>query len=154
VKEPCLVERIRSKAGKAVWLDAPPHPYRIASPAPGTPFVCALFVADSAISEPERVRLSAELIAAGCRYAVCAGIECSLWHDWIDLAYLDTPASKDPKEAAYVMTAMLENEPAAEVLWFARTLTDFDDNVFEHVVVLVLGEDARLMAEIRAVLTA
>ena len=135
-----------------MWLDVPPRPYRIAAPVGGTPFVCALFVADPAISEQERTRLAGELIAAGCRYAVCAGIECSLWHDWIDLAYADRVLGRGAPDEDFVMTSWHEGEAVADVLWFALVLTNFDDHVFEHLLVLVLGDDARLRSEIAAAL--
>jgi hypothetical protein len=127
-------------------------PYRISSPAPGTPFVCALFVADAGIDDEERMALSRQLVAAGCRYAVCAGIECSRWDDSIDFAYLETDANFDPPDETFVMTTWHEEASVAEVLEFALLHTNFGGHEFKHLLVLVLGEDAVLLAKIRSAL--
>jgi hypothetical protein len=62
-------------------------------------FVCALFVADPSVTDYERMDLSRQLVATGCRYAVCAGLKCSEWDSSIDLAYLETYAELDPPDA-------------------------------------------------------
>jgi hypothetical protein len=120
----------------------------------GKVFVCALFVADPSITDVERMDISRQLVAAGCRYAVCAGLKCSDWDDSIDYAYLETDRNFDPPDETFVMTTWHERDSVAEVLEFALTWTNFDDHTFEHLLVLVLGEDARLEAEIAAVLAA
>jgi len=142
------MKRLRKRGHKTLWLDAPARPYRVAAPVAGEVFVCALFVADPAISESERMASARELVAAGCRYACCAGLDCSKWHDSIDMAYLETDPNLAPPEETFVMTTWHEKDSVADVLAFALDLTDFDDHQFEHVLVLMLGDDPRLLAEI------
>jgi hypothetical protein len=146
------MKRIARKEEKEVWLDVPARPYRVAAPVEGKNFVCALFVADPSISDAERMDLSRQVVATGCRYAVCAGLNCSEWDSSIDLAYLETYAELDPPDATFVMTTWHKDESVADVLEFALMNTDFDDNRFAHVLVLVLGEDPRLQSEIAAAL--
>lgn len=146
------MKRIARKEGKDVWLDVPARPYRVAPPVAGKVFVCALFVADPSITDAEQMDISRQIVAAGCRYAVCAGLKCSEWDNSIDLAYLETNPNFDPPDETFVMTTWHEHDSVAEVLEFALTWTNFDDHTFEHVLVLVLGEDARLQADIAAAL--
>jgi len=148
------MKRIARKEGKDVWLDVQARPYRVIAPVEGRVFVCALFVADPTITDAERAEISSQIVAAGCRYAVCAGLKCSEWDDSIDFAHLETDPNFDPPDETFVMTTWHEGESVAEVLEFALMWTNFDDNVFEHLLVLVLGQDARLHSEIAAALAA
>lgn len=145
---------IGQRNGKNVWFDAQARPYRIVAPVAGKQFVCALFVADPAISDNERMRLSSEIVAAGCRYALCAGLNCAAWDDSIDFAHLETDPNFDPPDETFVMTTWHENESVAEVLEFALNSTDFDGNGFEHLLVLMLGDDPRLRSDLAAALGA
>ena len=146
------MRRIGRRAGKDVWIDAPARPYRIVAPMAGRSFVCALFVADAGIAAGERMALSRQLVAAGCRYALCAGVDCSAWDTSIDLACLEAERALDTPAEIVVMTTWHEHETPAEVLEFALNGTDFGDTVFEHLLVLVLGGDPRLRAELAAAL--
>lgn len=146
------MKRVGRSSDKEIWLDIPERPYHVTAPVAGKPFVCALFIADSDISNSEQMNLSRQLVAAGCRYAVCAGLNCGAWDDSIDIAYLETDPDFDPPDETMVMTTWHEGEPVADVLAFAQEWTNFDNNVFEHLLVLVLGDDRRLRTEIAAAL--
>ena len=65
------------------------RPRDFTRPFPKTEFACLLFWDhDGGWTDEDRLRLAAELLASGCRYAVCAAVpDCQAWHDAVDRAF-------------------------------------------------------------------
>lgn len=76
------------------------------------------------------------LVYSGCRYAVCAGLNCSEWTDAIDSADI----IRDPTAKNLIMTTWHENETVEDIVWFWLNLTDFEGINFENYLALLLGD--------------
>jgi hypothetical protein len=98
-------------------------------------------------------------IDSGCRYIVCAGLDCEWWHDLADelfvAKYLDAP--DEERERNHVMTTWHAQEPPADVAFFFAFNTSFDDISFDRFLVLHLGDgpdidavDSAVQAQARA----
>ena len=85
------------------------------------------------------------LVHSGCRYAVCAGLKCSEWHDAIDTA--DTIC--DPNTQNLIMTTWHENETVEDVVWHWLNLTDFEDIAFENYLALLIGDSKTIEGKIQ-----
>lgn len=102
------------------------------------------------------LELCSRLLAAGCRYLVAGGVECSDWHDAMDIAVaireIDDPQEETDKLA--VMTTWHEGEAEDDVAFFFVNNTNFEDYVFERFLILSVGPGApdALLRAVRAVL--
>jgi len=85
---------------------------------------------------------ASQLISSGCRYAVCAGIDCSAWHDAFDLAWVQQHLndSEEKKDAEHVMTTWHEGDSIDDVAFFFVYNTNFDEYDFRQFLVLHLGD--------------
>ena len=79
------------------------------------------------------------IMKAGCRYAVCAGSECSEWHDAFDLAFAQS-VPEAQQDAEHVMTSWHEHEAIDDIAFFFVHTTNFDDHDFSQFLVLHLGD--------------
>jgi len=138
---------------KEVWLEIFSRPYTLEIPFGGEDFVCVLFANDPSVTPEEQYSQSRELVAAGCKFALCAGINASSWHDAIDDAYLATDENYSPPDETMIMTTWHENESLAEVMWVALHCTDFDDHHFRKLLVLLVGPDSKVEQEVRSYLS-
>jgi hypothetical protein len=115
------------------------RPYSFASPVPGQEFAAWVVASDETLTNDERHTISAQLVAAGCRYAVCSGIDCSGWDDALDWAYLETCADYDPKDENFVMTSWHEDEDIATIANFFAWNMAFDEWVASELIVIAVG---------------
>lgn len=67
-----------------VWFDEADRPLVFQSPFQGADFALMLVVNDADIPSDDREQFCRQLVKAGCRYAVCAGLKCERWEDAID----------------------------------------------------------------------
>ena len=104
------MERVAQSEAFDLWFDRIDRPYSFTSPFSGKDFVLMMVVADPSVTETERADFSDQIIQAGCRYAVCAGHDCSRWDDSIDLAYIATHPNFCPPDERFVMTTWHQNE--------------------------------------------
>ena len=99
------------------------------------PFVGLLYANDSVTSD-EMKAIAEWLITSGCRYAVCAGVNCSEWHDAIDMVSVVS----DLPEERFIMTSWHTDESMGDVIWFWLNCTDYDDTMFENYLALIVGD--------------
>lgn len=108
-------------------------------------------VADGAVTDAERARVSAEIVAAKCRYAVCWGYDCSSWDTAIDCAYIETDENFSPPDENFVMTTWHDDAPVEDAIDFWWMNTSFDDYKSNRFAVLIIGETADLLTKIQAI---
>ncbi len=111
-----------------------------------------LVVNDITMTHYEQAFLSNQIIQQGCRYAVCAGHQCSTWDDSIDMAFLGTDPDYNPPDDRFVMTTWHEEEPLADVVEWFRWSTSFDDFTPKNFLVLLLGENQDAKSEVKRAL--
>ncbi|NBB53314.1 hypothetical protein GVN24_34075 [Rhizobium sp. CRIBSB] len=85
---------------------------------PAQPFR-AVIVAEITVDAEWRSRVSDWLVASGCLYAVCWGIDCAAWEDSIDWSELAAADFKDVPDDRLVMTTAHADESLTDALWFA-----------------------------------
>lgn len=123
-----------------LWLSQLNAPWLFSSPFAGQEFALMLVVADPTITDDDRYDLSKEFVRQGCRYAVCAGDQCSRWDDSIDIAYIESQGASTSDER-FVMTTWHEEESLEDIVDFFRLCTAFDDFTPHHYIALILGGD-------------
>jgi hypothetical protein len=84
-----------------------PHPFR------------AVLISEEEATEEWRRTVSEWLVRSGCLYFSAWGVDCAHWHDDVDFALLDAFDFGEIPDDDFIMTTWHENEPLAEVLWFA-----------------------------------
>jgi hypothetical protein len=124
------------------------RPYSFASPFIQGEFVALIYAADENISDEERDALSRQIVASGCRYAVCAGYKGSSWDDSIDMADIERNGDEVHDENL-VMTTWHDDESLEDIVFFFLNNTGFDDFIAERFVVLHVGEDGSHLDQIR-----
>ena len=134
--------------GKNISTATLKSPFDISNIRVKTPYVCLVYSAQKDISKEDMERISDWLVSTGCRYAVCAGEKCSEWHDAVDSAYISSDPNYSPPESRFIMTSWHTNETLEEIIWFWLMCTDYDDNMFENYLLLVVGEQEGLVEKI------
>lgn len=124
------------------------RPFRFASPFEEEEFVALVYIEDKQVTPEEQEKLSDEIVAAGCRYAVCAGHQCSSWDDSIDMADLRRN-NMETNEKTFVITSWHKDESVEEIVFHFLNVTWFDDFVPENFMVVVVGGDPEVLANIR-----
>ena len=127
------------------------RPFEYASPYSGEEHTLLVCVADASVTDGERAKVSTEIIAAKCRYAVCWGYECSAWDTAIDWAYIETDENFSPPDETFVMTTWHEDESVEDAIDFWWMNTWFDDYESTRLAVLVIGGDSDLFTQIQAI---
>lgn len=107
----------------------------------GEPFVCLVWDHDGAASWEQQRALGKILIAAGCRYILCGGKNCSSWHDAADMEFVEKHGDKTDAEydAAHVMTTWHDGEPPDEVAWDFAFLTFIEPDGAPYYLVVHVG---------------
>ena len=123
-------------------------PYEFSSPFAKGEFVVLLYIADTGVSLQQQADVSDSLIAQGCRYAVCAGYDCETWHDAIDNAYLKRNGG-ECRDANFVMTTWHEHDNLGDIVFFFLNNTQFEEWIPQNFLVLVLGNNPAILADIR-----
>ena len=115
----------------------------------GRGFVCLIWDNQGGVADSNRERLATSLIAAGCRYAVCAGFECEVWHDAVDLAFLAQGLSEEEQDRRFVMTTWHDGESEDDVAFFFVLNTQHPEEEFDDYLVLQIGSDPQREARLR-----
>ena len=138
---------LTSSRGQDVFHICLNSPYSLdCSPFDGADFVVLIINNDPAISPDDQYALSLALVREGCRYAVCIGHNCSTWDDSVDYANMEVdPGLTDSK---FVMTTWHENDTPDQIANFFLNCTTFGDNVFTHFLILSVGQNDELLADI------
>lgn len=143
------MENIVDSAAFSAWAMRLTRPFKFASPFGTKDFALLLFVGDEAVTAEEQAVISDAVVACGCRYAVCAGVDCSSWDTAIDLAYIATDPDFSPDDSAFVMTTWHEDESIeeiAEFLVFSATYEGFGDPPPRRYLVACVGDEAAYVA--------
>ena len=137
-----------SARGKAVSHTCLAPPYSLdAAPFSGDPFVALVVNNDAEISSSDQYAISLALVRFGCRYAVCMGHDCSSWDDSVDFANIEVDPDLTPEK--FVMTTWHDNESIDSIANFFLNTTSFSDNTFVNFLVLSIGRNDFLLAEIQ-----
>ena len=124
------------------------RPYSFLSPFKGAEFAALVYIEDTDITIEEQNALSDQLVTSGCRYAVCAGHNCSSWDDSIDMADIkrNDGAVNDDN---LVMTTWHENEPLKDIVFHYLNNTSFGNFAANWLLVLVVGDNESTLENIR-----
>lgn len=124
-------------ASRQVWVGDLPGA-GLTMPFAGGKFA-AMIAAFAVVPVFEKDRLARSLIDQGCRYAVCAGVDCDDWESAFD----DVDVEQNPEDEAsrFVMTTSHKGELLDEVVEFLFTCTAIEENVPERFVVLIVGAE-------------
>ncbi|MHB9027086.1 MAG: DUF7684 family protein [Armatimonadota bacterium] len=141
------MELIARIGEKEIWQETLQRPYALQPPFPGQEFICILFINDSSLTAEEQNLLSEQIIAAGCRNAVCAGIDCESFHDAIDWTVLEAN-NYECTDDTFVMTTWHEDEPISEVIWYGLNSADIHQR-FVYYLILMIGPSPEVEEEIR-----
>lgn len=128
------------------------RPYSFTSPFKGAGFVALIYAVDENVTNEEQEALSEQIVASGCRYAVCAGRHCESWHDSMDTAAIKHTGGEAADENL-VMTTWHDHELLGEVISFLLSNTSFDGFAADRIVVLLVGDDESLLSNIRCEIT-
>ena len=112
------------------------RPYAFVSPFDGAEFAVLIYISDTTITAEEQELLSDQIVAAGCRYAVCAGYKCGTWDDSIDIADLKRN-NWETKDENLIMTTWHENESLENIVFFFLNNTSFDYFTATNMLVVV-----------------
>jgi len=124
------------------------RPYNFKSPFKGEEFALLLYIADRKIPNDERNDLSGQIVDQSCRYAVCAGIECGLWHDCIDESFVMKSIIEE-KEEDFIMTTWHDKESIEDIVHFFVYCTEIGNSTPKNFCVAILGHQKGLMEKIK-----
>ena len=137
-----------SASGKAVSQICLSPPYLLdVAPFGGDAFVALIVNNDADISSSDQYAISLALVKFGCRYAVCMGHDCSSWDDSVDYANIEI--DPDLTREKFVMTTWHDDETIDSIAHFFLNTTAFGDNTFVNFLVLSIGRNDSLLAEIQ-----
>jgi len=146
------MEPIASDPRRAFFLRVLGPDEALGSPFGGEPYP-ALVWATRPAPDAEKRRLADALIATGCRYVVCGGVECWQWEHAADRAFIEQDLPEPQADERFVMTTSHRGEPEDDVAFFFVQNTCFGDHDFARYLVLLVGDHAptreRLIAAIR-----
>ena len=109
-----------------------------AYPFPAPQYPCLIWDHGSDFSIDEIYDFTHVLIKTGCRYLVCGGERCELWHDLMDEAIVMTEVDSG-KDLDLIMTTWHTNKSPEEVADFFIRCAKLDDCEFTHYLVLHMG---------------
>src|SRR5687767_9101828 len=129
------------------WIVKVEEPGDFALPFGRVLYPCLVY-ANKPTSQEFKATISRMLIESDCRYAVCAGLECEVWHDMVDWSYLETDPDFDPPNTTLVMTTWHDLDTLEDVVFFFAMNTNFDGHSFRKYLILLVGSDPMLENEI------
>lgn len=132
-----LIAKVKEKE---IWFHEDSKPYNFQSPFVDEQYVCVIFNNDKNISVKDQYEISKKIVRSGCRFAVCAGHNCSTWDDSIDEEYLATDENFNPPDETFVMTTWHENDSVADIVLYMWHNTNFDDLVFNKYLIYSVGK--------------
>ncbi|EBA16821.1 hypothetical protein RSK20926_03414 [Roseobacter sp. SK209-2-6] len=114
----------------------------ISIPTGMTRFKCLILI-EREISNDYRNEVSAALVAAGCLYALAWGLDCSIWDDAVDWAFLEHYDYGEYPEDKFVMTTWHDNETLEETVDFAKHCTEYSNVKLDDILVLDFSKQER-----------
>ena len=137
-----------SADGRAVFHLCLVPPYSLGTaPFGGDDFVALIINNDAQISSSDQYAISLALVRFGCRYAVCMGHDCSSWDDSVDFANIEIDLELTRKK--HVMTTWHDDDTVDEIANFFLCCTSYAGNTFDNFLVLSIGCNDALLAEIQ-----
>lgn len=133
--------------GRQVWSLTIRKASEFDLPLPQHPYPCLIW-SEMETSSDFKLELSKKLIKTDCRYIVAGGIECSLWDDAGDFAFIASNDDYDPPDEQFVMTSWHEGESLVEVVRFFALNTNFDRHDFRHFLIVHIGESQEMEFEL------
>jgi hypothetical protein len=133
------MERIASDARREFHLRVLGQDEPLAPPFGEVPYA-ALVWSTRRTSAGQKRRLADRLIASGCRYVVCGGVECESWEDAADCAYIEQDLPEPVPDDRFVMTTSHPREPEDEAAHFFVHATALHRE-FSRYLVLMIGAD-------------
>ena len=89
----------------------------------------AIVVLDAEYTTEWQQKVSAWLVASGCRYMMAWGPSCSSWDDSVDWADIDAGGLED--DSRFVLTTWHDNETLEGVFWYSQFCANFSLNDVE-----------------------
>lgn len=145
------MEQIASDSRRAFFLRVLAPGEAFASPFDGEPYA-ALVWATRRVPAAQKQRIATALIASGCRYVVCGGVESESWEEAADDAYLAQDLPEPVPDELFVMTSSHSREPEDDVAHFFVHATGMHRDFARYLVLLIGAEDGvrtRLTAAVR-----
>ncbi|TAN44400.1 MAG: hypothetical protein EPN22_06805 [Nitrospirae bacterium] len=124
------------------------RPYSFSSPFADAEFAILIYISDMTITAEERELLCDQIVAAGCRYAVCAGYQCEIWHDSVDFAYLKLN-NWESEDETLIMTTWHEKESLEDIVFFFLNNTTFDNFTAANMLVVLFGDAKEILENIQ-----
>lgn len=132
-----LMTPLTQTDGREIWFGRVGHRSNFESPFESEEFVLLLVTGDSALPNQYR-ELCDHIVRQPCRYVVCAGAECELWHDYLDESFLATDPNFNPPHERIMMTSWHTDEPLGGTVQFFLNSTGFDSFVPRRFLVLFI----------------
>ena len=114
----------------------------------------ALVWATVPTTDARKQRIADALIASGCRYVVCGGVEPDSWEEAADAAYLAQDLSEAEFAERHVTTTSHRGETEGEVAFFFVHCAFIEGDDFASCLVLLIGADDRVQARLTAAVRA
>ncbi|MGC1497549.1 MAG: hypothetical protein WA790_17230 [Sulfitobacter sp.] len=114
----------------------------IAIPPEFSRFKCLILI-ERDVNDSYRNDVSDTLVKNGCLYMMAWGLDCSLWDDSVDWAFLALYEYGAYPEDQFVMTTWHENDTLQEMLEFAKVCSDHSDVDLQDILVLDFGSHER-----------
>lgn len=106
----------------------------------------AVVVIEEDVNWEWRAKVSRWLVDSGCLFMMAWGQDCSLWDESVDYANLDDFPDENIPEDRYVLTSWHEDEPKAEVFWFAQHAARHETTTLTEIVLLDICYEDRSSA--------
>ena len=127
--------------GRSFYSDHLAMPFHLQPPFADVFFPCLIWDHTGEMPVAAKSGVARTLLKAGCRYAVCGGMECEAWHDIFDEVHIAHTLGLPTDEADrdLVMTTWHTAESPDDVAFFFVLNTNFGPHDFERFLVLHVG---------------
>lgn len=145
------MEQIASDSDRAFFLRVLAPDEELGSPFDGESYPVLIW-ATQRTSAAYKQRVAEALIASGCRYVVCGGVESEPWEDAADEAYVMQDLPEPVPDERFVMTTSHRGEPEDEVAHFFVHATRMHREYPRYIVLMIGADDgvqARLTEAVR-----
>lgn len=100
-------------------------------------------VVEAEVSDEWQKQVSDWIVASGCLYMMAWGPACSSWDDSVDWANIDRCGPHPIPASEFVVTTWHDDEPLAEVFWFAKTVAQHADVELAETIILDISTASR-----------
>ena len=107
-----------------------------------TQFKCVVFIHE-AVSESWRHKIANWLVQSGSLYVMTWGVDCSIWHDSVDIAVLEIFDYGDIPDDRFIFTTWHTDEDISEVMFYAKTCAFHDTVELNSLLFLDIGKSGR-----------